>query len=129
MRKVHSTTTLFLIFILLFSLMKISHASALFPKSDTLFGITMPDISFAVGRDADKVEIGPEGELVIYNSFEPADYEAFGLYAKVAGLSIQNQTFLNNDLTFELEIVDIKDASERPQHSCGGCCGHCGGCH
>ena len=84
-------------------LMSVAPAYALFPKSDTLFGVTMPDIAFAVGREADQVETVPEGERVVYTSFRPADYEAFGKYAKAAGLTLKKQSFQDGMLSVELE--------------------------
>ncbi len=42
-----------------------------------------------------------------------------------------NHPLAGKNLTFELELMDIKDASERPHHSCGGGCDCCSGgcCH
>ena len=100
MKKESKWPILVLLLVLLF--IAAVPASALFPKSDTLFGVTMPDIAFAVSREADQVETVPEGERVIYTSFQPADYEAFGKYAKAAGLSLKNQSYQDGILTTEL---------------------------
>ena len=41
-----------------------------------------------------------------------------------------NHPLAGKVLIFELEVMDIKDACEKPHHSCSGCCGSCGGsCH
>ncbi len=41
-----------------------------------------------------------------------------------------NHPLAGKVLMFELEVMDIKPSCERPQHTCHGCCGSCGGsCH
>lgn len=92
-----------LLLMIFLSFFCVTPAFALFPNSDSLFGITMPDIRFAVSRDPDQEETVPEGERVFYTSFQPADFEAFGKYTKAAGLTLKSQTYQDRTLTVELE--------------------------
>ena len=39
-----------------------------------------------------------------------------------------NHPLAGENLNFELELVDIKDASDMPESSCGGGCSSCSGC-
>lgn len=78
-------------------------ASGLFPKSEELFGVIMPDIRFAVGREPDSIEKGSDGETFVYQSFTPSDYDAYGQYAKAEGLKLKHQDVTDGTLTAELE--------------------------
>lgn len=88
-----------LMLLTLFYSVPASSSSGLFPKSDTLFGVTMPDIRFVLDREADDTEETPEGEKLIYTSFTPTDYEAFGAYAKAAGMKMGEQSCQDGILT------------------------------
>ena len=64
------------LFIMLFVAFQFISAIAdggLLPKSYTLFGVVMPDIRFAIGREADEVETGYNGERLVFNAFSEAE--------------------------------------------------------
>ena len=82
-------------------------ADGLFPKSYTLFGVIMPDIRFAIGRDADKVEISNNGEKLLFNGFTAEEYELFGCYAKAEGLRLKEKTYKDGTLKAELSKFGV----------------------
>ncbi len=75
----------------------------LLPKSYTLFGVIMPDIRYAIGREADKLETKQDGATLRFNSFTSKEYEAFGYYANAVGLSVKKKTYHDGTLNVELE--------------------------
>ena len=77
-------------------------ASGFFPAMDDLFGVTMPDISNAVGREADSVEETVSGTVYTYSPFLVADYDAFDAYVSAAGLTVGSHTVEDNVLTTTL---------------------------
>lgn len=105
-----------LMLLTVFYSMPASAGSGLFPKSDALFGVTMPDIRFAMNREADSTEETPEGEKLIYTPFTPADYEAFGAYAKASGMKLEEKACQDGTLTAVLS----KDGSAITFQYCYG---------
>ena len=77
--------------------------NGLLPKSHTLFGVIMPDIRYAIGREADKVETDQTGTTLRFISFTSIEYEAFGYYANAVGLSMKKKTYHDETLNVELE--------------------------
>ena len=77
-------------------------AENIFPQPDRLFGVTMPYIANAVGREADSVEETDDRVTYSYAPFTIADYDALDAYLAAAGLSLRSQSVQENVLTAEL---------------------------
>ena len=102
-RLAKKTAALALAVLMLLGTARAALAEGLFPSMDALFGVTMPDIRFAVGREADSVENTAEGQQFRFQSFTAEEYEAFGRYAAAGGLSLKSQNKLGETLLLELE--------------------------
>ena len=98
-RTIHISITILITIVLSCSA---AHASGLFPKSDQLFGITMPDISFAIGRIEDQSQTVELGEQVFFSGFTPNDYETTGKYFKVEDLELNDYSVSDGMLEIEL---------------------------
>ncbi len=77
--------------------------SGLLPKNTTQFGVIMPDIRFAVNREADKVETDNDGERLLFSSFTAEEYQTFGRYAYIKGLKLKDKIYRDGMLTAQLE--------------------------
>ena len=97
-----SVICVILVLLLLLSGMAAMAAGGLFPSADELFGVTMPDIRFALNRAPDSIETTEEGELLTCRDFTAADYDVFGRYAAAEGLELERSDVLDGVLTAEL---------------------------
>lgn len=75
---------------------------SLFPAPDELFGVTMPDIRLAVGRDADACEETDDGLILSYEGFTIGDYDTLDAYMAGAGLTLKSQIVSRGVLTADL---------------------------
>lgn len=91
------------IFLVAVYCMPVQADSGLLPKNSTQFGVIMPDIRFAINREADKVETGNDGEKLLFYSFTAEEYQTFGRYAYIKGLKLRDKTYRDGTLTAQLE--------------------------
>ncbi len=77
-------------------------AESLFPAPDELFGVTMPDIRNAVGREPDAREETDEGLTMTYEGFTIGDYDTLDVYVTAAGLELRSQIVSRGVLTADL---------------------------
>ncbi len=77
-------------------------AESLFPSPDELFGVTMPDIRYAINREADSQEQTAEGLTMSYSTFTVQDYAALDAYMSSAGLRESDHSLSGNTLTVVL---------------------------
>ncbi len=85
-------------------LMSMASAGSLFPTADNLFGVAMPDMRFAVGREPDGVEAVDGGEKHIYRGFTAEEYALFGRYAAAEGMTLDGFVTENRIFTAVLSL-------------------------
>ena len=90
-----------LLFVLIM-LISTACAESLFPSPDELFGVTMPDIRYAINREADSQEQTAEGFTMSFSTFTVQDYEAMDAYMSSSGLRESNHSLCDNTLTVVL---------------------------
>ena len=78
-------------------------AESLFPSSDELFGVTMPDIRYAAGRAADEQQKNDDSQTFAYSAFTIQDYAALDAYLASAGLRVKDHTLADDTLKVVLE--------------------------
>ena len=83
-------------------------ASGLFPSVDNLFGIAMPSVSKAVGREPDEKNTAGEEKQETYLNFNSDDYDMFGQYLAGTGASIKEYSVENGVMN---ATVSVRDAS------------------
>lgn len=78
-------------------------AQSLFPSVDELLGVSMPNLAFALEREADTVQKAQTGEIRIWQSFTDEDYQAAGRYFAGDGCKVTSSKTENGMLTVLLE--------------------------
>ena len=81
-------------------------AESLFPSPDELFGVTMPDIRYAVKREADEKTETDEGQTFTYTGFTKQDYAALDAYLASGGLKEKCHELIDGILTVMLTKDD-----------------------
>ena len=106
--KTYLRRTLALCLALLTLIAVAAGAESLFPSPDELFGVTMPDIRLALGREADRMETTAEGLTFTYTSFSRQDYAALDAYLASGGVRSADHSVKDGTLTVTLS----KDGAE-----------------
>lgn len=102
MHKTGRIPALLLLLTALLTALTAAGAESLFPKPDELFGVTMPDIRNAVGREADLQEETADGLEFTYTAFSRADYAALDAYLAASGLRVKSHVQQDGTLTVVL---------------------------
>ena len=84
----------------------IGAAAGLLPSADSLFGVTMPDMRFAIKRDQDEEENTERGQTFVFRSFTPADYQNLDHYLASDGMKLKAPTTENKTIHADLEKDD-----------------------
>ena len=79
-------------------------AGSLFPSADSLFGVAMPDMRFAIGREPDSVDKTAESETHIYTDFTAAEYTLFSRYLAAENVTLKSFGTEMSLFTAELEL-------------------------
>ena len=81
-------------------------AAGLLPSADSLFGVTMPDMRFAIEREADEIENSDKGQTYIFHSFTNADYQNLDRYLASDGMKLKASSAENKMIHADLEKED-----------------------
>lgn len=77
----------------------VAYASGLFPGVDELFGVSMPSVGLAIGREADALEEKENESRETYLNFGSEDYLTFGKYLAGIGAKITDYSMKNSTIT------------------------------
>ena len=80
--------------------------ASLLPSADSLFGVTMPDVRFALDREPDASEDTAEGQTFVFQSFTPADYRALDKYLASYGMKLKASSSEGKRIYADLEKDD-----------------------
>lgn len=90
--------------LILASLLSVANAGGLLPSADELFGVSLPSVGLAVGREADEEEKTDAGSQETYCNFSASDYQAFGEYLAGANAKLLEYKFENGVMTATVSV-------------------------
>ena len=92
-------------------------ASGFFPSADSLFGVTMPDMRLAIGREADEEKTTEDGTIFVFRTFTPLEYQELDRYIASDKMKLKASSAEGDTLHLELEKEDatIKFTYDYPQ--------------
>ncbi len=103
MRKLTPLVRMMILCLSLLLIIGPAGAESLFPSPDELFGVTMPDIRYAVGREADEEQMNDDSRTFTYTGFTVQDYAALDAYLASAGLRVKDHALADSTLDVVLE--------------------------
>ena len=104
MKKRNRTSFICITAILLTIVFSAANAAGLFPEMDELFGLSMPSVGLAIGREADEQSETETGSKEVYHHFESNDYLAFGQYLAGIGAKVKDYKTENSTLTVTISV-------------------------
>lgn len=81
-------------------------AGGLFPDADEMFGVSMPSVGLAIGREASEQSDTDAGYQENYTGFSMADYLTFGQYLAGAGAKIEDYKIDGSSITATITASD-----------------------